>query len=189
MQQERRTAVAATHRVRLHFRSISLTDIAFEKLLANAQKVYAQYGISVEFGSGMSLALSSADAAKFEQIDGECNWTFGSGEYYDLQQLGGQVPSDEILVFYVQRFSSASLLGCGGHIPGKPACTVAAAGSQWSTAHEVGHVLLGSSFSPVHSTDTTNLMYSSTPGITAALPGLTDAQVTQIKSSVCCKRI
>jgi hypothetical protein len=165
-----------------------LTDVAFEKILSSAQTVYAQYGISVEFGSGMSLKLSDADAAKFEQIDGECKWTFGGGEYYDLQQLGGQVPSDEILVFYVQRFSSASQTGCGGYTPGRPACTVASFGSQWTTAHEVGHVLLGSSFSPVHSEDDENLLYKY-KRTKATTPVLTDAQVTQMKSSNYCKRI
>jgi hypothetical protein len=165
-----------------------LTDVAFEKLLSSAQTIYAQYGISIEFGSGMSLALSSDDAAKFDSIDGECNWTFGNGEYYDLQQLGGQVPSDEILVFYVHRFGKAGLLGCGGHTTGRPACIVASAGSQWDTAHEVGHVLLGSSFSPVHSEDDENLMYKYSRS-KATTPGLTDAQLTQMKKSVCCKKI
>jgi hypothetical protein len=63
---------------------------------------------------------------------------------------------------------------------------VTAAGSQWTTAHEVGHVLLGSSFSPVHESSSSNLMFSSTPGITGNPPSLTDAQVAQIKRSICC---
>lgn len=86
---------------------------------------------------------------------------------------------------YGSRFTSGKL-GCGGHAPGKPACIVASDGSQWTTAHEVGHVLLGSEFSLVHDGSSGNLMFSSTPGITANPPSLTDAQVARIKKSVCC---
>lgn len=178
-----------THRVGLHFRSLSLTNISFQTLLKSAELVYAQYGIQVVFRSGQSLGLSEAEAKRFEQVDGTCKWKITSGEYRDVQKLGGPVSPTEILVYYVKRFSKAGSLGCGGHIPGHPACIVAASGSRWTTAHEVGHVLLGSSFIPVHSSDTKNLMYKSTPGISAKLPILTNKQVTQIKKSPCCVRI
>src|SRR5262245_23204818 len=56
------TGTEFTHRVRLHFRSISLTDVPFNSILSHTQVVYAQFGIKVEFGSGMSLALSPAQA-------------------------------------------------------------------------------------------------------------------------------
>lgn len=177
----------ATHRVRLHFRSISLTDVPFDKHLSSAEAVYAPHGIKVEFGSGMSLGLSDEEARKFEQVDGSCTWSITSGEFAELQQMGGTVPSTEILVFYVNRFSSSTLLGCGGHATGRPACIVAAKGSRWDTAHEVGHVLLTSAFAPVHSPDAKNLMHASS--VPATTPGLTAAQVTQIKKSPCCVRI
>ena len=174
-----------THRVRLHFRSLSLTNTPFSTLLKNTETVYGQYGIKIEFSSGLSLGLSKVQAKKFEQIDGSCQWTIKSGEYHDLQKLGTGVPANEILVFYVQKFGQASLLGCGGHIPGKPACIVAALGSRWDTAHEIGHVLLGSSFHPVHSTDTNNLMFKFSSNATKTRV-LTNAQLTRMKKSPCC---
>ena len=177
-----------THRVRLHFTSLSLTNVPFSIHLAKAQEVYAQYGIKIEYRSGVSLGLSEEEARRFEQVDGRCVWNVNEGEYREIQDLGGPVSSTDISVYYVNRFSSGSL-GCGGHLRGRPACIVAASGSKWTTAHEVGHVLLGSSFSPVHESSTHNLMYRSTPGITWALPILTRAQVTQIKNSPSCVRI
>jgi hypothetical protein len=181
------TGVPFTHRIRLHFRSISLTDVPFNTILSHTQVVYAQYGIKVEFGSGMSLGLSDDEASRLEQIDGTCNWTISSGEYAELLQLGPSVPSTDIAVFYVNRFSE-SINGCGGHLPNRPACIVAKAGTPYSTAHEVCHVLLTPAFSPVHVNDTTNLMYPS--GIPHVRPPvLTPAQLTQVLASRQCVRI
>ncbi len=177
-----------THKVRLHFRSLSLTDVPFDTMLSSAEAVYAPYGIKIEFASGMSMGLSDSEAAKFEQIDGSCTWSISGGEYAELQGLGGTVSSRDIVVFYVNRFSSATLLGCGGHMTNRPACIVAAKARRWDTAHEVGHVLLTSSFTPVHSADNNNLMFA-TSRTANSTPTLTAAQVTQIKASPCCQRI
>ena len=174
-----------THRVKLHFRSLSLTDVPFDRAFRNAQRVYAQYGIRIDFASGLSLGLPEDQARNLEVVDGSCAWTITSGEYNEVQRLAGNLPPNEILVCYVSRFASGKL-GCGGHAPNKPACIVTSIGSQWTTAHEVGHVLLGSAFRPVHETSTSNLMFGNTPSITGDPPSLTDAQVTQIKKSSCC---
>jgi hypothetical protein len=180
--------MAMTHRIGLHFRSLSETDVPFDTLLRNTEKVYAQYGIRIDFLSGLCLGLSEEEAEKYTQVNGSCEWT-AEGEFNDVQALGGAVDSNEILVYYVLRFDSATSFGCGGHAPGRPACIVAASGSPWTTAHEVGHVLLTRTFRPVHSESLGNLMFSNTKRISATLPCLTDAQVEQIKRSPCCKRI
>ncbi len=173
-----------THQVKLHVRSLSLTDVSFDTIKKSTEDVYTQYGIKIEWGPGMCLALSEDEAKKYEQVDGSCKWTLEPGERQDLQKLGGPIPSNEILVFYINRFTSGSL-GCGGHMPNAPACIVAAHASRWDTAHEVGHVLLTSTFSPVHSEDTNNLMHA-TASTYPATPILTDSQVSQITSSPCC---
>ena len=180
--------MALTHAVRLHFRSLSLTNVPFQTQLTNAEKVYANYGIKVEFLSGMSLGLSDAEAKRFEKVDGSCEWKVTAGEFAELQRLGPPAPSSDIIVYYVQSFGEAGLLGCGGHVPGRPACIVAARSSAWDMAHEVGHVLLGSGFSPVHSTDTKNLMYPYSSNFPST-PVLTNAQVEQMKKSALCRKI
>ena len=175
-----------THRVRLHFRSLSLTNVPFERILSSTQSVYAPYGIKVEYGSGVSLGLSEAEERKFQQIDGSCTWNVTGGEYAELMALGGSAPATDIVVYYVQRFSQ-NINGCGGHLRNRPACIVAAAGTRWCTAHEIGHVLLTSSFNPVHHTSRNNLMFDT--DITRTLPTLTAAQVAQIQRSPCCKPV
>lgn len=178
---------AYTHRVRLHFRSLCLTDIDFQTLLRNAERVYGQYGIKIEYASGQSLNLSPEQSKRYARVDGTCEWRITAGEFREVQGLGGAVPLFDIVVVFVREFQQA-VLGCGGHAPDRPGCIVAAGGTQWTMPHEVGHVLLTSSFSPVHSTDTRNLMYAPTSGITAPLPVLDDRQLAQIKRSPCCSR-
>jgi hypothetical protein len=179
--------VAFTHKVRLHFRSLSLTDVPFERILSSTQAVYAPYGIRVEYGSGESLMLSPSQISRLEQVDGQCKWTVSGGEYEEVQRLGSPAPSNEILVYFINRFQQA-LNGCGGHIPNRPACLVAKAGTQWCAAHEVCHVLLGKDFEPVHINLSTNLMHE-VDLARARTPVLTAAQVAQIKASPYCRPV
>jgi len=175
-----------THAISLHFRSLTLTDVSFNNILSSTQAVYAQFGIRVDFGSGLSLGLSQAEADRFKQIDGQCKWN-AAGEFFDVQQLGGAIPAGGIGVFFVDRFQQ-SLNGCGGHAPNRPACIVAKAGTNFCTAHEVCHILLTSGFLPVHIDVATNLMHS-VDLQRSAVPTLTQAQVDQIKRSPLCRRV
>lgn len=178
--------IPLTRAITLHFRSLTLTDVPFQTILTGAQAVYAQYGIRVDFGSGSSLLLSQGDADRFKQIDGACAWV-AADKFFDVEQLGGAIPHGGIGVFFVERFQQ-NLNGCGGHAPNRPACIVARAGTQFCSAHEICHVLLTSSFAPVHVNDPTNLMHPvDLPR--SATPTLTPAQVNQIKLSPLCRRL
>ena len=174
-----------THRVRLHFISICTTTVPIARHISSAKAVYAQYGIQIVEASGMSLMLSPPEAARFARVDGQCRWNITAGEYREIQDLGNPVPATDISVYYVNSLAGG-VIGCGGHMPNRPACIVASNGTRWTTAHEVGHVLLTSRFRPVHESSTQNLMYRTTAGITIPLPVLTTAQIAQIKRSPCC---
>jgi Putative peptidoglycan binding domain len=173
------------HHVRLHYRSIALPKVSFERSLLDAQVIFGQYGIKVDYGSGESMLLTPAQMRLFDRIDNDCEWTLSTGEYNELHSLGTRAPDNEILVYQVKALK-AGLLGCGGHAVNRPAVTVAAHASRWDTAHEVGHVLLGSGFSPVHVNDRRNLMHP-TAATYSTIPVLTDKQVQQMRRSVCCK--
>lgn len=173
------------HKVRVHFRSINDTNVPFGRILSCTKTVYAQYGINVEMTSGKSLLLTPAQIEKFFSVNTECAWDINSGEAYELHSMGGGVPSNEILVYFINKFDDANLLGCGGHAKNRPAATVASRGSQWDTAHEICHVLLTSAFSPVHSDLTSNLMYAYSSSSNAT-PMLNNLQLAQIRRSVCC---
>ena len=170
-------------RIRVHFRSISLTRVAFEDQLRNAQTVYGQYGIDFQYATGESLMLDPAETALFDRIDQECNWTLTSGEYDQLHALGTPCPGTDVKVYFVNRMRG--VLGCGGHAPGRPAATVAAEAWRWDMGHEVGHVLLTSSFRPVHHPHSRNLM-NAFPADNAVIKVLSLAQVRKIRTHPCC---
>lgn len=174
--------------VNLHMRSISMPVVSEMVALWNATRVYGQHGICIQMASGQSLLLSAADQLTLDVIDGECQWNQESAEQRRLFGLGGRADSG-ILVYYVNRIQQtdgSSLNGCAGHIPSRPAVVVAASGSQWTLAHEVGHVLLRPTFSPVHATSPANVMYAPTTSITANPPSFDAAQLTAIRNSPYC---
>jgi peptidoglycan hydrolase-like protein with peptidoglycan-binding domain len=177
-----------SHVIKLHFRSIALTSVPFQRSFSNAQIVYGQYGIDVKFGSGESVNLPADKREFFDRIDQECNWDLTDGEFNELLGIGSPAPKNDVLVFHVHSFADANVLGCGGHAKTRTACTVTANAFAWDTAHEVGHALLTSAFSPVHVDDTRNLMFPVSRR-SAVVPVLTDRQVARIRASVCCRAV
>jgi Putative peptidoglycan binding domain len=181
-------------KVRLHFRSAAMPVVPEFTALANAQRVYAQINVQLEFASGLSMAVTNADLLRLDASDGTCQWNQASDELKLLNSLGGRqgVGDNDILVFYanqIKQNDGSTLNGCAGHEPGKPTVVVAATGSPWTLGHEVGHVLLGPDFRPVHTTDPKNLMFSPTAGITANPPGFTAEQAKTIRASKFCVAI
>ncbi len=176
-----------THRIGLHFRAIALTQVTFNKILSSAQAVYAQYGIRIDMMNGESLAFTPADQTRFEKVNQDCKWDLSVGEFNELHARGSFAPATEVLVYFVKSFKE-QLNGCGGHSKGRPACTVAETGTRWTVAHELGHVLLGATFAPVHVNDTRNLMNTTTTTIVGT-PTLTVAQLARIRASFVCRAL
>jgi hypothetical protein len=163
--------------------------VPFHVVLRNTQAVYAKHGIKVEMASGQSVRLTTQEASSYFSVGGSCEWVVAGGEQYELQTKLGQMFSQfEITVIYVRRFDDLDIGGCGGHIAHRPACFVCADAGPWDTAHEVGHVLLGPWFAPIHEDDTSNLMYSISQR-SKTPPTLNFRQVAAMKSSPCCARI
>lgn len=175
------------HRIGVHFRAIALTQVTFNRILASAQAVYAQYGIRIDVMNGQSLLLDAADQKKFEKVDQQCKWDLSVGEFNELHSRGSPAPATDVLVYFVKSFKQ-QLLGCGGHAKGRPACTVAESGTRWTVAHELGHVLLGSGFAPVHVNDSRNIMNTTTSTITST-PVFTVKQLKQIRTSSVCRHM
>ena len=176
------------HRVRLHFRSLALSDVPFDRILSSAQKVYAQYAIDISFASGQSLGLSAEEESRFTTVAQNCVWDVSGGEFESLHKLGTPVPGNDIKVFIVNKFQEGNVVGCGGHAVGHPACAVTHDAPRWDMAHEVGHVLLTSSFDPVHSDSKRNLMYFAPSGDATPLT-FTEKQLGKIRSSPLCRTI
>jgi hypothetical protein len=176
-----------THRINLHFRSLSLTDIPFQRLMSNTTQVYAQYGIEALFASGQSLGLQPDQERRFTVVGQNCQWEMNSGEFADLHKLGTPVPNTDIAVFIVNQFQEPNNDGCAGHAANIPACAVTHNCMQWTVAHEVCHVLLTSTFVPVHTVSPRNLMFAG--NWATSPPTLTEKQTAKVRSSPLCHAI
>jgi hypothetical protein len=181
-------------KIRLHFRSVAMPVVPEFTALDNAQKVYGKFRIKLEFASGLSMRLEDGDTLRLDASDGTCKWNQASDEQKLLNALGGRdgVGPTDVLVYYVNTIrekDGGTLNGCAGHEPGKATVVVAASGSRWTLGHELGHVLLTSSFVPVHSTDPTNLMHAPTTGITANPPSFGPEQIAKIRESPFCLKM
>jgi len=176
-----------THRVNLHFRSLSLSDVPFDRIMSSSAQVYAQYGIEVRFASGESLGLSTDDQNRFNVVTQNCDWQMDSGEFAELHRLGTPVPNNDVAVFIVNQFQE-NILGCGGHASNRPACAVRHDCSRWDVAHEVCHVLLTSSFSPTHTSSQRNLMFPTSNQGRESLT-LTEKHLATIRSSPLCRQL
>jgi hypothetical protein len=152
------------------------------------QEVFAHYGIGIEMASGESVKLTPGEQLTLTVVHGDCKWDQVSDEQRLLQNTGSEqnVKPNEITVYFattLKENDGSTLQGCAGHAPERPAVMIASTAVDKTTmAHEVCHVLLGSSFVPVHDADPNNLMCSA-PICTGNPAYLNDAQLKAIRRS------
>lgn len=175
-------------KIRMHLRSINTPVVSELTQLDLSIEIYREYSFLAEMTSGMSLLLTDEEQLKLEVVDGKCLWDQVSDDQRLLQSLGGRqgVLPNDIMVYFatiLQEKKGKTLQGCAGHPPNRPAAMIARTAVDPTTmAHEVGHVLLGSSFLPVHTTDSANLMCEAAI-CTGNPPVLTASQVLTMRKS------
>lgn len=179
-------------RVGLHLFSIGNPAVSETVALRNAMRVYGQHRICLQVLSGQSIRLSGVEQLTFDDVDGACLWNVVSDEQRQLHDLGDSfqnIGANDIRVYWVNRIREAdgnTLAGCAGHAPAKAAVVVSAIGSPWTMAHELGHVLLGPAYTPVHARDNRNIMFSPSANIAADPPTFNISQLGAITSSRFC---
>lgn len=176
------------HRIRVHMRTINMPAVSEFTQFEEARRIYAQYSIDFFMASGMSLLLTDEERLKLTIVDGDCKWDQVSDDQRLLQDLGGRqgVGPTDIIVYFasvLRETDGEELQGCAGHAPSRPAAMVSATAIDKTTmAHEVGHVLLGSGFTPVHHPDSNNLMCEA--AVCTGNPAfIDDKQLAAIRSS------
>lgn len=176
----------------LHLRSLGMPQVPEYTALRNAQRVYGQYGICIQFMSGLSLPAgvdTGSQCLSLSNVDvGSCTMAqFMTPQQEALFGYGGRqgVGPNDILCYWVDGVVSdtGGLAGCASHPASQPACVVSALGSPWTLAHEVGHVL-----GLRHVTGTANLMSTPTASITANPPALSASELATVRASRCCIR-
>lgn len=172
-----------SHRVQIHIRTLATPTFDYTRSVQMARAIYANAGIDFRIMSELCPAISNP-TFDLSTINGTCEWGQFNAEQAELHRLGAPGASG-VTVFIVGDIvepatataAERHLNGCAGHSPQKPTAIVSATGTIYTMAHEVGHVLLGSDFTPVHSTDTRNIMIGGTWQIPAgAIAYFTEAQ-------------
>jgi len=160
--------------VSLHVRILVEPDVGVDAMIANTITVYAAVGIIVRIASHQVL-----DLPDLEDIDaGACVAGGLTGEQEELFSHRDGVGGREIVAYFV-RSTLPPYNGCAAHPDGSPAFLVTQVGSEWTLAHELGHVL-----GLAHVADRDRLMTGlGTAGITDPPPDLVPDEVATLAAS------
>jgi hypothetical protein len=160
--------------VRLHVKILQQPNISINTMVNNMVQVYGSVGIGVTLASTENLNLP----ATFLDIDvGGCAGSTTT-EQEQLFSNRNNVGPNDVVVYFV-RSTVPPLNGCASHPPGRPGAVVASIASQWTMAHEVGHVL-----DLNHVNDNNRLMTGNGTGnITNPPPDLVPSEVATMQSS------
>ncbi|MBX7229583.1 MAG: peptidoglycan-binding protein [Burkholderiaceae bacterium] len=158
--------IGFTHRLRLHLRSIGRKGNPLRSFDL-AQEIFAGYGIQVIMGSMETVNLPTDKQLLLSIVNKvECPFVGASDEQHLLHKLGftKNIGLNDITAYFIDEIRNSlgleTAVGCAGHATSRAAVMVSSGAQPTTLAHEIGHVLLGPHFFPVHETDPDNLMRS-----------------------------
>jgi hypothetical protein len=138
-----------------------------ELMIQRMREVYGSVGVNVDVGGIDPLNLPA-----FLDVNvGDCNLGEPTGTIQELFDFRDGARDREVIVYLV-RSTINPFNGCAAHPPDRPGAVVASQASQWTLAHEVGHVL-----GLDHVADNRNLMTGGGTDNIIPPPILTDDQV------------
>ena len=128
--------------------------------------------------------VANVETLQLPQLDdldvGTCSSGALTAEQRDLFANRSGVPVGGIVIYFVRTISPMPVMACAAHAPGVPSIVISRLSSQWSLAHEVGHVLgLNHSGAP-HALMTPDTSFFSLGNST---PILTDSEADRIRSN------
>ena len=169
--------------VRVHVRVLTPPRyFTLDEMIGNARALYASYGINLQVLSRDSLNVDGTAQAYLQLLPiGECKRSQApTAEQIELFDKRGTIGSSEIVVYFVRELAGAAN-GCATHPPGKPGAVIAAKhATEWTFAHEIGHVLGLDHMSFI---DHNRLMNAGTSSTRNAPPDLTTEEIDTILKS------
>jgi hypothetical protein len=126
-------------RLRLHLKVLAEPTLGVKTIVDATTRAYAQAGVGVEVATQEALTKHNLD---FVNITKQCK---PPGPLTKDQQclfdLAKGIGSTEIVIFFVEQTSNASVNGCAQHPKDIAGAVVAQACTIWTMAHEIGHLL------------------------------------------------
>lgn len=129
-------------RIRLHIKILVQPDIPVSTQISNMQSVYGPAGFLVEVASTETLNLPDledldlgGDPATACPLSNKV-----TPEQEQLFNNRNKVGQDEIVIYFISS-TDPPFNGCATHPAGRPGAVVVHDCSEWTLAHEVGHVL------------------------------------------------
>jgi hypothetical protein len=129
--------------VRIHLKTMQAPTTPVRTMLLNMRRVYATADMGVTVGSRENL--TGPAFTMLQDLDvGPCTGGTTSAEQNQLFQNRNNAGANDVVVYFarsVLRNNTGALNGCASFPAGSPGAAVAQIASQWTMAHEVGHVL------------------------------------------------
>ncbi len=153
---------------------LTAPTVALNTMVQRMRDVYGAAGIRVELVSTENLtspALNDVDV-------GACTLGVTTAEQNQLFGNRNNAGANDVVVYFV-RSTVPPFNGCASHPAGRPGAVVAQGATQWTLAHEVGHVL-----GLRHVNDNNRLMTGNgTANITNPPPDLAGTEVSTMLAS------
>ena len=125
-----------TSRIRIHVKILTAPNVALTTLFQNMREVFATANVDVEWATQESLSLPTLNIVDV----GQCILGQTTGEQNQLFNNRNFAGANDIVVYFVLA-TDPPFNGCAAHPAGRPSAVVVKAATQWTFAHEVGHVL------------------------------------------------
>jgi Metallo-peptidase family M12B Reprolysin-like len=175
-------------RVRLHIKIIEPTTTqAFIDARVNAMKqIYSDNGILVEVGSTEDLSGDMTILPLRDLDVGTCSGAATAAQGM-LFANRNNVGTNEVVAYFIRSTTPTALNGCATFPAGEPGAVVTSVASQWTLAHEIGHVLglvhVPGEVCPPLGAAPTRLMTGCGTSLIVGTPNLVASEVTTMDSS------
>jgi len=167
--------------VRLNLRVLVEPRVSLDIMVANARALYASYGIDLVVVSRTKIVVDGTPLGWLQNpFIGECKRSEGpTADQTELFNLRENIGDRELVVYFV-RDTAPSQNGCAVHPPDRPGATITRSATEWTLAHEIGHVL---GLDHIGFTDPNRLMNAGTASATNPPLDLSREEIDTILTS------
>jgi len=165
--------------VRMHLKVLQQPTVAIDTSVRQMRDLYESAGMRVEIASTENLNLPTL----LDCDVGDCNMGQTTAEQNQLFGNRNNVGTNEVVAYFIRSTVPPSN-GCAAHPSGRPGAVVAQGATQWTLAHEIGHVLgLSHCDTPEARLFDRLMTGGGTGNITNPPPDLIGSEVTTMRNS------